>query len=127
MTDYTEEELNELVFKAIVPKGLRPETEEEINDMLDVMEDEPLPEDTIQRMLRKIRGEEPLGKRQEMHEPDSADIHAVDLPEEEAVLYRNQTDDLPPEVEQVLQDMEDEALEDSEDDTDEDEVDDPDA
>ena len=56
MAEYTDAELNELVFKAIVPKGLRPETPEEINAMLDSLEAEPQPEETVQRMLRKIRG-----------------------------------------------------------------------
>ncbi|KKK44673.1 hypothetical protein LCGC14_3166740 [marine sediment metagenome] len=50
--------LNELVFNAIVPEELRPETPEAIDAMLNAMEAEPFSEEKIQRMLRKIRGAE---------------------------------------------------------------------
>ena len=53
MTDYTDETINELVFKAIVPKGLRPENPEEIDAMLDALGGETQSEENVQRMLLK--------------------------------------------------------------------------
>ena len=118
MAEYTDAELNEVVFKAIVPKGLRPETPEEMDAMLDAIGGEAPSEDTVQRMLRKIRGEEPLGEPQERSGQDSPGDAATELPAEELALYRNRNDDIPPEVEQLLQDMEGEAMKDGEDDED---------
>ena len=118
MAEYTDAELNDLVFKAIVPKGLRPETPEEIDAMLDVIGGEALSEDTVQRMLQKIRGEEPLGEPQKEGGLGSPEDVAESLSAAELALYRNRNDDIPPEVEQLLQDMEDEALQDGEDDGD---------
>ena len=115
MSEYTDAELNELVFKAIVPKGLRPETSEEIDAMLDAIGGETPSEETVQRMLRKIRGEEPLGEPQESVGLDSSDAAAVDMSATELALFRNRDDDIPPEVEQLLKDMEDEAMKDGED------------
>lgn len=125
MAEYTDAELNELVFKAIVPKGLRPETPEEIDAMLDAIGGEAPSEDTVQRMLRKVRGEEPLGEPQEKSGLGSPENAAMDLSAAELALYRDRNDDVPPEVEQLLKDMEDEALKDGEDD--EDDVDNNDA
>ena len=47
--------INDLVFRAIVPRRLRPETPKEIDAMLDSMNAGPLPEATVQRMLGKIK------------------------------------------------------------------------
>jgi len=118
MPEYTDAELNELLFKAIVPKGLRPETPEEIDAMLDAIGGETPSENAVQRMLRKIRGEEPLGNPQENIDLGPSGVEAMDLSDAELALYRNQNDDVPPEIDQLLQDMEHEALEDTEDDKD---------
>ena len=114
MPDYTDAELSELVFRAIVPKGLRPETPEEIDAMLDAIGSEVPSEESVQRMLRKVRGEEPLAEP--CGETGSGDsrMGSVELPETEAALYRNREDEIPPEVERMLQEMENEALEDGE-------------
>jgi len=118
MPEYTDAELNELLFKAIVPKGLRPETPEEIDAMLDAIGGETPSENAVQRMLRKIRGEEPLANPQENIDFGPSGAEAVDLSDAELALYRNRNDDVPPEIDQLLQDMEHEALEDTEDDKD---------
>jgi hypothetical protein len=118
MTDYTDETINELVFKAIVPKGLRPETPEEIDAMLDALGGEMQSEDDVQRMLRKIRGEEPLGDPTAERDLDCHGDATAELSDAELALYRNRNEDVPPEVDQMLQDMEDEALKDGEEDED---------
>lgn len=124
MTDYTDETINDLVFKAIVPKGLRPETPEEIDAMLDALGGEMQSEDDVQRMLRKIRGEEPLGDPTAERGRDCHEDAAAELSDAELALYRNRNEDVPPEVDQMLQDMEDEALRDGEEDEDDSDDDD---
>jgi hypothetical protein len=116
MAEYTDVDLNDLVFKAIVPKGLRPETPEETDALLDVVGGEKLPEDAIRRMLRKIRGEEPLGRPPQASGTYSQEAEAASLSDAELAHYRNRKGDIPPEVKQLLEDMEDEALQDGEDD-----------
>ena len=118
MPEYTDTELNELLFKAIVPKGLRPESPEDIDAMLDAIGGETPSEDTVQRMLRKIREEELLGDPQKKSGPDRSAVETVELSEAELALYRNRNNDVPPEIDQLLQDMEHEALDDAEDDKD---------
>jgi len=114
MAEYTDRELNELLFKAIVPRGLRPETPEEIDAMLDAIGGEALPEATIQRMLRKVRGEEPLADAQAGHGVSRTDDAEAGLPAAELALYRNRNEEMPPEIEKLLEEMEEEALEDGE-------------
>ena len=118
MAEYTDAELNKLVFKAIVPKGLRPETPEEIEAMLDTIGGESPSDDTVERMLRKIRGEERLGEPQEKTENIWTNESTEELSASELALYRNRNDEIPPEIQKQLQDLEEEALEDSEDDKD---------
>jgi len=116
MAEYTDREVNELLFRAIVPRGLRPETPEEIDAMLDAIGGEALPEATVQRMLRKIRGEEPLADPQAGHDVRRMDDTAAGLPAAELALYRNRNEEMPPEIETLVEELEEEALEDGEDD-----------
>jgi len=123
MTRYTDQDINELVFKAIVPKGLRPDTPEEIDAMLDALGEISLSEDEVQRMLRKIRGEETLGDPAAERGREGRDDAGVEMSDAELALYRNRNEDIPPEVEGLLQDMENEALEAGEEDEDDSEDD----
>lgn len=123
MTKYTDQEINELVFKAIVPKGLRPENPEEIDAMLDAIGGNSLSEDDVQRMLRKIRGEERPGDPTAERDRECCDDATVAMSDAELALYRNRNEDVPSEVEELLQDMENEALEDGEGDEDDSEDD----
>ena len=54
---YSDQQLNDLVFKAIVPEHLRPETQEEIEEMLDQLGEyaTPLSESQIRRILKKVK------------------------------------------------------------------------
>lgn len=123
MTRYADQDINKLVFKAIVPKGLRPDTPEEIDAMLDALGGDSLLEDDVQRMLRKIRGEETLGDPTAQRDRECCDDAAVEMTDAERALYRNRNEDIPPEVEELLQDLENEALEDGEEDEDDSEDD----
>lgn len=112
----SDEELNDLIYRATVPKGLRPTTPDETDAMLDAIGGEVPSEETVRRMLRKIRGEEPIGTG---HPGDGvADAwprtEEVNVPEESLALFRNQNEEIPPDVKEKLEAMEKRAMEESE-------------
>lgn len=109
-SDNEDKKLYSLIYKAIVPKGLRPESQEEIEAMLDTIGGEPLPEDKFMRMMRKIKGEEPVGVM-----PDESDIFLLEekLTSHERELlahYRTRGEAIPPEIRQKLDEMRKRAL-----------------
>lgn len=55
--DKMQKDLNELVYKAHVPKGLRPETNEDIDAMLDAIGGDKYTDKKVQRMMQKIKGQ----------------------------------------------------------------------
>lgn len=52
--------LEGLIRQTMVPKGHRPETDADIEKMLDTMGSEPMSDTKKDRILRKIRGQEPV-------------------------------------------------------------------
>jgi hypothetical protein len=103
--------LNELVRKSIVSKGLRPTEADDIDAMLDAVGGE-IPSDTlVYQLLRKIRGEDPIGIHEEiLSETELLPIDEAIIPDEALALYRNQNDCIPPEIEKMLKEMEKRAL-----------------
>jgi len=91
--------------------------------MLDALGGSRIFKEEVQRMLRKIRGEETLGDPTAQRDRECCDDVAVEMSDAELALYRNRNEDVPPEVEELLQDMENEALEDGEEDEDDSEDD----
>jgi len=100
---YSDKELNSLIFKAIVPRGLRPTSRQDIEAMLDALGGEEISEDKLQRMLRKVRGEEPIG---------FCDLESLDSLEdltarqkELVAFYRAQGKQLPPDIQAKLNEI----------------------
>lgn len=58
--DETHKVVNRLVYQACIPKGLRPETNEDIDAMLDAIGGDKYSDEKIQRMMQKIMGQIPL-------------------------------------------------------------------
>lgn len=113
---YTDKELNNLIYQAIVPQGLRPSEPDAIDAMLDAVGGEIPSEDTVRRMLRKIQGEEPVGVRSVENEPQpfSMEVEEATLTQEELALYRNRNEGVSPEIEDKLKEMEERAKKDDE-------------
>ena len=58
--DKPQESINKLISDAIIPKGLRPETNEDIDAMLDAIGGEKYSDNKLLRMMQKINGEIPI-------------------------------------------------------------------
>jgi len=100
---YNEQKLNSLIFEAIIPKGLRPESQSDIEVMLDVTGGEKFTEDKLQRMLGKVRGEEPIGFC-DWKSLDSLE-KLTERQQELVVFYRSRGRELPQEVKSKLDEI----------------------
>ncbi len=109
MSDQNPESMfDRLVHRALVPKGLRPRTNEEIEQLLDTIGGAPVSDEKLKRMLRKIDGEEeilPQSSRQTA--PVDAELTADER--ELVALYRAQRKAFPPELAAKLKAMEERA------------------
>jgi hypothetical protein len=103
-----DKQLRDLIARVFVPSDLCPSDPDEIEAMLDAAGGLPLSDEQIERMLKKAKGELPVGERKEEELAWSEDA----LTEEEralVALHRNQGDDLPPEIEEKLRRIREQA------------------
>lgn len=95
--------LNLIIRDALVPKGYRPTTIDDVEAMLDSIGGERFSDDKIARMLRKVRGEEIAvdwtESLEEITESLNAEEHKL------AVFYRAKGKEIPPEVQAKLEEM----------------------
>lgn len=100
---YSDKELNSLIFKAIVPKGLRPTSQGDVEAMLDALGGEEPSEDKLERMLRKVRGVESVG----FCDWESIDsLEKLTVRQEELVaFYRARGKELPPDIQAKLDEI----------------------
>ena len=104
MPNKRSDNMNAIIREALVAKGFRPETPKDIEAMLDAIGGDEFSPDKIQRMLRKIRGEEPIGVTPSHDEQDQ--IEAIDAKERELVaFYRAKGEAIPPEIQAKLDTM----------------------
>jgi hypothetical protein len=99
-----------LVRRAIVPRGFRPQSNAEIESMLEGLGHGEMPEEKLQRMLAKIHRQIRLSwENGDGDSPDwecdSAEAHEL------AEMFRARGEELPPELEQKLREMEKRAAE----------------
>jgi len=86
-----------LLRRALVPKGYRPTKDADIEKMLDTIGEEPMSEEKLQRMLRKVNGQEPVfpdrttpaSKLTTELSPEEKEVHA---------LCRSKNEPLPPDL-----------------------------
>jgi hypothetical protein len=92
------------IYKSIVSKGLRPESQEYLDALLDTIGGKPLTEDKFCRMLRKVKGEEPFGF-ETCSESPNAFASLTSQEEQLLAFYREQGKQIPPEILRKLEEM----------------------
>lgn len=99
--DDPDTQLRKLIAKAMLPPDLCASDPEGIEAMLDAAKGDPLPEDRIERILKKARGELPVGEREDSEPVWTGDVLSD---EEEALLalHKNEGEELPPEIKEKL-------------------------
>ena len=97
--------LSKLLYNALIPSGFRPTSNDEIEAMLETIGGESLPEEKRERMLRKIRGEEPIGVRTE--QVLNAPPQALTEEQKELVeLWRAKGEEVHTDIQALLDEME---------------------
>lgn len=100
--------LEDLIRQALVPKGHRPATDADIEKMLGAVGSEPMSDARKDRMLRKIRGQEPVFPLATVAMPA---FSAQLSPEEQEVyaLCRSKNKPLPPDLAAKVKALEEKA------------------
>jgi len=99
-----------LVRRAIVPKGYRPKSDEEIETMLGALGPSQVSDEKLERMLGNIKGLIPMSWESEESKSPSWQANSAEA-QELAAMYRAQGEELPPELEEKLREMEKRAAE----------------
>lgn len=94
-----------LLRRALIPKGYRPTRAANIDQLLDAIEADPIGDEKLQRMLRKINGQEPLFPEVEIA-PVGDQAELTEQERELVSLYRNQNKPLPSDLAAKVKAME---------------------
>ena len=111
-----------LIDQAFVPKGHRPSTSADIEKMFEALRGEEIREDKLERMLRKINGEEALFVNDVAPPTNEAiEISQQVTTEDEQLfaLYSGQGDNVPSDIEEKLKELEERASNESDDENEE--------
>ena len=111
--------LREKIEKAFLPADLCTTDPAAIEALLDAAKAESFPEDKVQRMLKKLRGELPIGKREqaignenEVEEEEEPAWSETELTQEEielVALHKNAGGELPPAIKEKLRRLREKA------------------
>lgn len=101
---------DKLVRRSLVPKGFRPESDQDIEAMFDALGESELSESKRDRMLRKICGEEPVIWEKEQ-DSTPVDVESVSDIRETVEMFRSKGEEVPPELEEKLRELEQRAAE----------------
>jgi hypothetical protein len=93
--------LRKLIAKAFMLPDLCASNAKEIEAMLDAAEAEPLSDEQLERILKKAKGELPVGER-EIEEPVWSEDRLTDEEEALLALHRNEGGELSPEIQEKL-------------------------
>ena len=102
--------IESLVRQTIVPIGFRPQSDREIDQMLDAFGPEEVTNAKLERMLDKISGRGGHGSERP-HVFFVAEFEETSESKEMAEMFRAQGDDLPADLEEQLREMERRASE----------------
>ena len=102
--------IRDLIAKHYLPPDLCPSAPDEIEKMLDAAGGTPLEEEQIERMLKKARGELPVGERED-EEPEWSEEEEQETQGELLALHRNEGNELPPDVAEKLRRLREQAKE----------------
>ena len=86
-----------LLRRALIPKGYRPTKLEDVEKMLDAIGDQPVGESKLQRMLRKVSGQEPMFLEHTSPAPKTPD-QLTAKEQEVYALCRSKNKPLPPDL-----------------------------
>ena len=100
-----DQRLMDLVTEALIPRGFRPQSDDEIEALLDAMDDEPLSEEKIKRILAKARGQMPIGERDVVLVEPIIEYTLSEREKELVSLCRAQGKDLPPDIQKKLEEL----------------------
>lgn len=104
----SDRQLRRLLYQILIPRGYRPRSDQEIDAMLDTIGGEPLSEEKKARMLRKIQSGEGIGVRDKvLSDVVYADFETLSEEQKELVsLCRAKGEEIPPEIQAILDEME---------------------
>ncbi len=102
------DERDALLNRALVPKGYRPARSVDIERMLDAIGDQPISDEKLQRMLRKINGQEPVFPDRSTP-PSILDSSLSPKEQEEFALCRSKNKPLPPDLAAKVKALEERA------------------
>lgn len=111
-----------MLSDALIRPGFRPESDEDVEAMLDALAGEEFGEDKVSRIMDKAFGRQPLGRRD--HELIAFDVTSDEETEELLALHRAGSDKLTPEMKAKLDALRKKVQQEEEDktDTEEDEL-----
>lgn len=116
MTNRNEDAFMDGLFRrALVPKGFRPRTEEGVDEVLRALGQVEVSNEERQRVVEKIFGLRPCNKSPEAksdYVPEQLDSRSEELVE----MFRGEGEDVPPEIAERLQQLENEAAQEPDDD-----------
>lgn len=115
--DRQEKLINSLLRRALVPKGFRPGNQTDEEAMLQALGHVEIEPDHQARMLEKIRGQRPFDCEQT---PEPIVNGEIEVNQELAAMFKNEGEDLPPEIADRLKELESEASQEPDDDPDDD-------
>ena len=98
-----------LIAKIVLPPHLCPSDPKAIEAMLDKARGLPLSDDQVERMLKKAKGELPVGEREDEEETLWSEESLTEEQRELVFLCRNEGIELPPEIKEKLQRLRDKA------------------
>lgn len=108
--------LRRMISDAVIRPGFRPQTNDEVEAMLDALEGEQFSDDQVERILDKSKGELPVGER------EGEGVFYEEPSEEEAgellAMHRAGGDDIPDDVKAKLDALRKQAEEDVDNDDD---------
>ena len=102
--------VRDLIAEVYLPPDLCPSTPEAIEAMLDAAAGPPLTDEQVERMLKKAKGELPVGERRDQEDeaiwPEQG---LTEQGQELVALYRNSGGELPPEIKEKLRQLREKA------------------
>jgi hypothetical protein len=111
-SDDSDKRLRTKIERAFVPADLCATDPDAIEALLDAAKAEPFPEGKVSRMLGKLKGDIPLGEHEKEEESEDPVWTESELTEDEealVALHRNGGAQLPPEIQEKLRRLREQA------------------
>lgn len=93
-------QLRRMISDAVIRPGFRPQTDDEIEAMLNALAGESFSDDQVERILKKAKGDLPIGERH--NAPAFYEESNVEEVGELLAMHRGEGEDMPDEVKEKL-------------------------